>query len=77
MRPAQKCDQHDNSFGSPIHSNSPAHSPQKLVHTPRRLEHRTHLFFSFLWFNPTLILTLASIKPIRVVGTRMKLLDRR
>ena len=33
-------------------------------------------FLSFLWLRPTLIETEASINPIRVVGTRMKGVDR-
>lgn len=37
---------------------------------------QTYRFLSFRWLIPTLILTLASIKPIKVVGTRMKLDDR-
>lgn len=38
---------------------------------------QTDLFLSFRWLMPTLIETLASIKPMRVVGTRMKLDVRR
>lgn len=37
----------------------------------------THRFLSFLWLIPTLMETLASIRPIKVVGIRMKLDVRR